>query len=79
MGNTSYYTYDTNGNVTTQLNPDGTTEVYTWQKGQKTSDTDAYGHTESYTYDSASTARFAIPRYKAFRSYRLPQLTQVSL
>ena len=55
LGQTTCYDYDSNGNVTEQVNPDGTTLGYTWgtdtwDRNLKVSDTDEYGQTESYTY-----------------------------
>ena len=51
-GQTTYYDYDSSGDVIQQLNPDGTTLAYTWLNGLKTSDTDEYGQTTTYHYDS---------------------------
>ena len=51
-GQTTYYTYDGDGNVTQQLNPDRTAVSSTWQDDLKTSDTDAYGQATSYQYDA---------------------------
>ncbi len=52
-GVATYYSYNkADGNLLQQLNADQTTEEYTWTSGQKTSDKDAYGQTETYEYDA---------------------------
>ena len=48
----TYYYYDDDGNLTKEVFADRTTEVYTWTDGLMMSDTDAFGQTESYLYDS---------------------------
>jgi len=45
--------YDSNGNLTTVVYPDASTELYTYNSfDEVTSDTDPNGHITSYTYDS---------------------------
>jgi YD repeat-containing protein len=59
-GQTSYYVYDSEGNLTQQIAPNRTTTTSTWvttsgatwKNCLKTADTDAYGQTESYVYST---------------------------
>ena len=51
-GNTTVYTYNSVGNVTTIAYDDGTRESSVWSNNLKQSATDVFGQTESYTYDA---------------------------
>ena len=52
-GNASRYAYDDAGNLLERLQPDRTSERFTWTyKGLRASATDAYGATEAYAYDA---------------------------
>jgi YD repeat-containing protein len=48
----SIYTYDDNGNVREQQNPDLTATEYTWTGGLKTAEKDLFGQTSTYHYDA---------------------------
>jgi len=53
LGNTTYYTYDLQRNLTSVTYPDNTTTIYTYDSsGNMTSETDPLNHTTTYTYNS---------------------------
>ena len=58
LGSTGYYSYEVDGGIaylTERLYADQTTNTYQWSGGLLTSDTDAYGQTETYTYYNDGT------------------------
>ncbi|MCE5268857.1 MAG: autotransporter-associated beta strand repeat-containing protein [Planctomycetaceae bacterium] len=58
LGSTGYYSYDVDTGhalLTERLYADRTTNTYQWTDGLMTSDTDAYGQTQSYTYYNDGT------------------------
>ena len=51
-GNSTIHTYDTHGNETMAIAPDGTTVSFTYTNDLVTASTDSYGQTTSYVYNA---------------------------
>ena len=52
LGNTTLYGYNSAGNEVSVQHPDRARETFVWQNNLLTSDTDAFGQTETFQYDA---------------------------